>query len=84
MTETNTPGGILGAILQIIVDEGSATPEQVQEMEDINKEWKDAGIKKGDWATRVDGKLVRVGSEDHRKAQQEYMNRFQPVNYKEP
>ncbi|SDE19964.1 hypothetical protein SAMN04487996_10416 [Dyadobacter soli] len=80
MSETNKPGGIHGAILRIIVDEGTATPKQVQELNRIEQTWKDAGLEKGDWAAEVMGKLYRVGSDEHSEAVRAYLAQYQPID----
>lgn len=78
MTETNTPGGIRGAILRIVVEEGNAKPEHVDELNRYDQAWKDAGLKKGDWAVIIDDKPYPIGSEEYRNACHELMNQFKP------
>lgn len=79
MSETNTPGGIRGAILRIVVEGGTAKPEHIEELAKIDKEWKDAGLQEGDWGTHVNGKLVRVGSAEHQEEVKRMLNQYHPI-----
>ena len=77
MTTTNTPGGIFGAIAKVIIDSGDASDETKQFYENEVRKWEEAGLKKGDWAVKLDdGRIVKEGSEEHRQAIRVQMSRF--------
>ncbi|MCF0059905.1 hypothetical protein MUK70_11700 [Dyadobacter chenwenxiniae] len=79
MSETNTPGGIRGAILQIIIDEGTAKQEHIDELNHYKKQWVDAGLEKGQWGTEIDGKVYPLNSDEHRLAMKNMLEQYKPV-----
>lgn len=77
MHQFNCPGGIWGAIAAAEVAAGNGTPDMVAMVDTQNKEWADAGLTTGQWATRLaDGRLVAVGSSEHIAETEAFLRRF--------